>query len=140
MRKMKELSMILDDAIDVGTEIVNAAKALSVAGDKLISIASAIRDIFSEGEEPAPPKKAAVQPKKEAVPKKDTESDPPKDETTEKTYSKEEVRKFLAGVSNSGHRDDVKALLVKYGAGNLTQLDPAHYADIMADAEAIKNG
>ena len=55
------------------------------------------------------------------------------------TYSKEEVRQFLAGLAGKGHRDEVKDLLKKYGVASLGAIDPKHYADLMADAEVIGN-
>lgn len=144
MGRMKELSMILEDSIEVVTDVITAADMLSAAAKKSLLVISAVWELFSipndletAEDELEPLKKAAPAKKKEPVKAVEAEVSA---EPTEKTYTKEEVRKFLAGVSNSGHRDDVKALLVKYGADNLTQLDPTHYADIVADAEAIKNG
>lgn len=142
MGKMKELAMVLDDVVEIGTEVAEAAKALMVAGEKLAKVASVIRDSFSSTEEPEQ-KTAATTKKKETAPDTEPETEQPKDEVsepTEKTYTKEEVRKFLAGLANSGHREEVKALIIKHGADNLTRLDPKEYSAVMAEAEAIQNG
>lgn len=142
MGKMNELSLVLDDVVEVGTEVVEAARALMVAGEKLAKAATVIRDSFSSTEAPEQ-KKVAASDKKETAPDTEPETEQPKDEAsehTEKTYTKEEVRKFLAGLSSSGHREEVKALITKHGADNLTQLDPKEYATVMAEAEAIQNG
>lgn len=136
MGKMNELSLVLDGVVEVGTEITESAKALMAAGEKLAKAAAVIRDSFSSTEEPGQ-KTVAASDKKETAP--DAEPEDETSEPAERTYTKEDVRKFLAGLANSGHREEVKALITKHGADNLTQLDPKEYAAVMAEAEAIQN-
>lgn len=142
MGKMNELSLVLDGVIEVGTEITEAAKTLMATGEKLAKAAAVIRGNFSSIEEPEQ-KKVAASNKEETAPDAEPETEQPKDEASEpaeRIYTKEEVRKFLAGLSSNGHREEVKALITKHGADNLTQLDPKEYAAVMAEAEAIQNG
>jgi len=44
----------------------------------------------------------------------------------------------LAEKSHDGFTAEVRALLEKYGASKLSQIDPSKYADLLAEAEALK--
>ena len=50
----------------------------------------------------------------------------------------ERVRSLLADKSRLGHTAEVKALLQKYGAVKLSEVDAVHYPELMAEAEALK--
>ena len=52
----------------------------------------------------------------------------------------EDVRAVLAEKSRAGHTAEVRALLKKYGAAKLSEIDPANYGVLMKDAEVIGNG
>jgi len=60
------------------------------------------------------------------------EPEPPKPPTFE------ELRGVLVDKASSGHREAVQALIQKYGAKKLSDLDPSQYAAILAEARAIK--
>ena len=64
----------------------------------------------------------------------------PKDEapTPAKVITLEEVRSVLAEKSMAGFTEAVRGLLEKHGAPKLSQIDPANYAALLADAEALK--
>lgn len=55
-----------------------------------------------------------------------------------KKITLEEVRAALADKSQQGFTAGVRALLEKYGAPKLSQIDPANYAALLADAEGLK--
>ena len=55
-----------------------------------------------------------------------------------KAVTLEQVRAVLADKSQQGFTADVRTLLEKYGAPKLSQIDPASYAALMADAESLK--
>ena len=55
-----------------------------------------------------------------------------------KAVTLEQVRAALADKSQQGFTADVRALLEKYGAPKLSQIDPANYAALLADAEGLK--
>lgn len=57
---------------------------------------------------------------------------------TNKTVSLEQVRGVLAEKSQAGFTAEVRGLLEKYGAPKLSQIDPANFAALLADAEALK--
>ncbi len=49
----------------------------------------------------------------------------------------EEVRAVLAEKSRSGHTEEVRELLAKHGADKLSEIDPAEYAALLAEAEVL---
>ena len=51
----------------------------------------------------------------------------------------EEIRAVLAEKSRKGHTAEIRSLLLKYGADKLSQLDPANYRALLADAEVLKD-
>ena len=57
---------------------------------------------------------------------------------TEPMLCLEEVRVVLAEKSRKGHTAEIRSLLLKYGADKLSQLDPANYKALLADAEVLK--
>ena len=60
-----------------------------------------------------------------------------KQEPKEKPLVLEEVRAVLAEKSRAGHTAEVKELLSKYGADKLSAINPAEYAALLAEAEAL---
>ena len=59
--------------------------------------------------------------------------------TTERMLTLEEVRAGLAEKSRKGYTAEIRSLLLKYGADKLSQLDPANYRALLADAEVLKD-
>jgi hypothetical protein len=55
----------------------------------------------------------------------------------EKPLTLEEVRAVLAEKSRSGHTEEVRELLAKHGADKLSEIDPAEYAALLAEAEVL---
>ena len=51
----------------------------------------------------------------------------------------EEVRAALAEKSRKGHTAEIHALLQKYGADKLSQIDPANYKVLLAEVEVLTN-
>ena len=67
--------------------------------------------------------------------KKDTKT--AKQEPEEKVLTLEEVRAVLAEKSRSGHTEEVRELLAKHGADKLSEIDPAEYPALLAEAEVL---
>ena len=65
----------------------------------------------------------------------DTPASPPEPELT-----LELVRAVLADKSRQGHTAEIRTLLQKYGASKLSQIDPAHYKALLAEAEELADG
>jgi len=55
-----------------------------------------------------------------------------------KAVTLEQVRAVLAAKSHDGFTTEVRALLEKHGASRLSEIDPANYAALLADAEGLK--
>lgn len=68
--------------------------------------------------------------------KKDTKP-AAKQEAEEKPLTLEEVRTVLAEKSRSGHTEEVRELLNKHGADKLSEIDPAEYTALLAEAEVL---
>lgn len=50
-----------------------------------------------------------------------------------------DVRSVLGAKSNAGFTTEVRELLRKYGAEKLSEINPAHYTDLLKDAEVLGN-
>ena len=54
-----------------------------------------------------------------------------------KPITKEEVRAVLAAKTSQGYGSQVRALLKKFGAAQLSAVEPDHYHSLMLQAQAI---
>lgn len=59
--------------------------------------------------------------------------------TSVREYTLEEVRAFLAELSQQGYTAQVRQLILDAGAKALSKVDPAKFGQIMAGAEEIAN-
>lgn len=64
----------------------------------------------------------------------------PAAEPAEPELTLEQVRAVLADKSRQGYTAQIRALLEKHGATKLSQIDPAHYRALLADAEGLTDG
>lgn len=115
MAKMSKLSAELDE--------------LRKCGETLIGISDTLRELFSTAEEEKPVKEPK---KKEAM-----AEEAPKPE--KKSLALIDVRAVLSDKSRNGYTSDVKALLLKYGADKLSDINSADYEALLAEAEVIGN-
>lgn len=97
-------------------ELDAAVAELRKCGETLIGVSDTLRELLSSGQEQSP-------------------ASPPK--PVEQPLTIEAVRKVLAQKSVDGHTAEIQALLRKYGAEKLSRVDPAHYADLLHDAEVL---
>ena len=56
-----------------------------------------------------------------------------------KTYTFEDVRAILAQKSIDGYREEVKALITKFGGNRLSDIKKEDYAEFIKQAEGIGN-
>lgn len=61
------------------------------------------------------------------------------EQTREPAISLEKVRSVLAKKSEAGYTAQVRAIIQKYGASRLSEIDPKDYKAVIADAEEIGN-
>ena len=113
MGKMNELSQVITELRDCGKALVNMADSL--------------QEIFS-----APVNEPAAENPVQKEPEKREASAPAKPALTFI-----DVRKLLSEKSRAGHTAEVKALLQKYGADQISELSENHYAAVAAEAEVL---
>ena len=94
-----------------------AIDELHQCGEALIGVAETLKGLFGSTDDVSAP---------ESEPAPDT-----------KSITLEEVRAVLAQKSMGGHTAEIQALIHKFGADKLSQVDPAQYASLMAEAEAL---
>ncbi len=115
--------------LDVVSDLRSLADSLQAVADAVAeNDASAEMTTTKEPEEKGRPKVAA---------KKTTAKKTPNAEAEKKTLTLEEVRAVLAEKSRAGYTAEVKELLNKHGADKLSEIDPAEYSALLADAEVL---
>lgn len=98
----------------------------------------AVADAMTQTEpEEAPAENTGEKSKKPGGKKAAKEAAAPPPAPEEKPLTLEEVRMVLAEKSRAGHTAEVRALLVKHGADKLSDIDPAKYPALLADAEVL---
>lgn len=112
--------------------LLDVVSDLRTLADSLQAVADAVTRSEPEAEAPAAgtekkTKKADTQ-KAEPVPSPVPE---------EKPLTLEDVRAVLAEKSRAGHTAEVRALLIQHGADKLSDIDPAAYPALLADAEVL---
>ena len=90
----------------------------------------AVADAVAQGGQEQP----AQKPEKKNAAKK---VEPPVEKPEPKPLTLEQVRAALAEKSRAGHTSEVKALLIKHGADKLSDIDPAEYPALLAEAEVL---
>ena len=107
--------------------------------ESLQAVADAVADSGAMAELTATKESEKAGKTGKAAAKKDTakKEEKPAEKQEEKPLTLEEVRAVLAEKSRVGHTAEVKALLNKHGADKLSEIDPAEYAALLADAEVL---
>ena len=116
--------------------LLDVVSDLRSLADSLQAVADAAVQGGPEQSDQNPEEKSAQKPEKKTAAK---EAEPPaKDSASEKKpLTLEQVRAALAEKSRAGHTAEVKALLLKHGADKLSDIDPAEYPALLADAEVL---
>ena len=102
---------------------------LDVVSD-LRSLADSLQAVADQITEERP----AQEPEKKTAAKKE---ETPVEKSKSKPLSLEQVRAALAEKSRAGHTAEVKTLLIKHGADKLSDIDPAEYPALLAEAEVL---
>ena len=114
MSRMSELDFCVG-------ELRTAAQSLTAVADNLVTL-------FSRGAE------------QDAAPKEPPKASPQAESPAPKPIALEQVRAILAEKSRNGHTAQVRLLLEKHGAEKLSEIDPAEYAALLAEAEVLGDG
>lgn len=132
--------------IKLALDIVSDLKALAESIETLVHAmetndSNSINEVTDEPVKETK-KRAKTKPTSEPVndePEVEELSEETPDEATDqKQTTLEEVRAAMADKSRDGHREAVKAIITKYGANNLSSLDPKHYAVALKEVGELK--
>ncbi len=126
MGKVKLLLDVIGDMRSLADSLQAVADAVADSG-----AAEAEMTTTKEPEKAGKTGKAAA---KKDTAKKDAK---PAAKQEEKPLTLEEVRAVLAEKSRAGHTAEVRELLAKHGADKLSEIDPAEYAALLAEAEVL---
>jgi hypothetical protein len=118
--------------IKLALDVVSDLKSLAESIETLIH-AMESNEVTSE----EPTKKKSKAKAKAEEPEPEVE-EAPIETPEEKQPTLEEVRAAMADKSRDGHREAVKAIITKYGANNLSSLDPKHYAAALKEVGELK--
>lgn len=116
---MSKMKLLLD--------VVSDLRSLA---DSLQAVADAVAQGGQEQPDQTTEEKPAQKPEKKNVAKQVEKPEP-------KPLTLEQVRAALAEKSRAGHTSEVKALLIKHGADKLSDIDPAEYPALLAEAEVL---
>ncbi len=120
--------------LDVIGDLRSLADSLQAVADAVAENGAAEEELMTTKE----PEKAEKSGKGAAKNTAKKEEKPAaKQVTEEKALTLEEVRAVLAEKSRSGHTEEVRGLLAKHGADKLSEIDPAEYAALLAEAEVL---
>lgn len=122
---MSKIKLLLD--------VVSDLRSLA---DSLQAVADAVAQGGQERLEQTTEEKPTQKPEKKTAAKKE---EPSTEEVGQQStpLTLEQVRAALAEKSRAGHTSEVKALLIKHGADKLSDIDPAEYPALLAEAEVL---
>lgn len=103
------------------SELDAQIKELHICGETIIGIADALAGMFSSPAEEEPPKKTPKKAAKEEL----------------KVLTLEDVRHQMTVIAQSGFSAEIKALITKYGARKLSDIDPSQYESLLKEADAL---
>lgn len=111
---MNKVKLILDVA-QLMLKVVHDLRTLS---DSVQAVCNAVTEGLSEEQQP---KAIEAKPALEEKP----------------SISLEQIRSVLAEKSQAGHTAEVRAIIGKYGASRLSEIDAKDYAAVLKDAEEL---
>jgi len=120
--------------IKLALDVVSDLKSLAESIEMLVH-AMESNEVANEANEEPTKKKSKAKAKVEEPETKEPEVE---EVSEEKQPTLEEVRAAMADKSRDGHREAVKAIITKYGANNLSSLDPMHYAAALKEVGDLK--
>jgi hypothetical protein len=123
--------------IKLALDVVSDLKSLAESIETLVRAMEA-NEVAPTNEEPTKKKSKAKAKTEEPEPEVEEAEVAEVEEPEEKQPTLEEVRAAMADKSRDGHREAVKAIITKYGANNLSSLDPKHYAAALKEVGELK--
>jgi len=124
--------------IKLALDVVSDLKSLAESIETLVH-AMESNEVANEANEEPTKKKSKAKAKVEEPELEVEEAEVAEvEEPEENQPTLEEVRAAMADKSRDGHREAVKAIITKYGANNLSSLDPKHYAMALKEVGELK--
>ena len=116
--------------------LLDVVSDLRSLADSLQAVVDAAAQGGPEPSDQSPEEQPVQKPEKKNAAK---ETEPPAETPAPdaKPLTLEQVRAVLAEKSRAGHTTEVKALLLKHGADKLSEVEPAEYPALLADAEVL---
>lgn len=112
-------------------ELAEAAAELRHCGEALIGVSETLKKLFSGPDTDTGEKTEQISVQASDVSETEKKED--------RTVTKEEVRKLLGIRLKEGFKEQIQELFRKYGGEKLKDIDPSHYADLLKDAEGLKD-
>lgn len=103
---------------DISKLMLKVAQDLRSLADSVQAVCEAVTEGLSEEQQPT------------AIEEKPAVEEKP-------SISLEQVRSVLAEKSQAGHTAEVRAIIGKYGASRLSEIDAKDYAAVLKDAEEL---
>ena len=116
--------------------LLDVVSDLRSLADSLQAVADAVAQGGQEQPDQTTEEQPVQKPEKKTAAKK-KESSTEEEGQQSKPLSLEQVRAALAEKSRAGHTSEVKALLIKHGADKLSDIEPAEYPALLAEAEVL---
>lgn len=113
---MNKVKLILE----VAQLVMKVVEDLRTLSDSVQAVCTAVTEGLSEEQEQKP----------KAIEEKPVQEEKP-------AISLEKVRSVLAEKSQAGHTAEVRAIIGKYGASRLSEIDAKDYAAVLKDAEEL---
>ena len=123
--------------IKLALDVVSDLKSLAESIETLVRAMEA-NEVVPTNEEPTKKKSKTKAKVEESEPEVEEAEVAEVEEPEEKQPTLEEVRAAMADKSRDGHREAVKAIITKYGANNLSSLDPKHFSTALKEVGELK--
>ena len=140
MSRMSDLDTILAEFSQASKQLLDTAAGLHNVSTRLTAALTKTADEKPKAtrrkpEEPIP-KPAEPEAQPETAPQPDPVTEPVPEPAADPPPTKQELRAMLAGLADSGHRDEAKALVAKYAnGGSFSDIDPARYRDLVEEVK-----
>lgn len=136
--KIEGLDQLTESLALIGSALAyknNMVKTSSEAVDLMLDVTDKIEDLTDEEKVK---KEVVEEVVKEVVQAPDvSKEDVKEEETKENKITREQVREAFVSKNSPSTRDQLKSLLEKYKAPNITELAEEHFQSILKDLEAI---
>lgn len=118
--------------------------SITITGATMRELRDGLRAMLERFEEPAPTQQQQLETpapaqKREDAPTQQLETPEPKREDAP-TPKLEDVRAVLVEAAKAAGGEPVRALLGKYGATRLQDVDPGRFAELLQDAYSLRDG